>query len=296
MKQHYNLFSNGMIFLAALILLGIGILTPQALLALQEREILASRHEQEIQVQELSESQKQSNPNMEYQRLLYRLLAWEYFLLEIDELEEPEDYELSRENALNKVQQELLRLIDIGALPQINLEEYEPSDITLYGGKIQDGILLEEMRYLGVENPSQFFSDARVSRWNITLSRKDAANGRIAIEMDAQTGKIYSCHLFIDLASLEKDLGNKNLSNQAPFMYGQEEAAARLFAEYHGLLQYWLWGENSIGSTSVESSERRYSIQTLNHLQVVCSLGYEYAASSPTDIFWYTLRIYPLSQ
>lgn len=296
MKQHYNLFSNGMIFLAALILLGIGILTPQALLALQEREILASRHEQEIQVQELSESQKQSNPNMEYQRLLYRLLAWEYFLLEIDELEEPEDYELSRENALNKVQQELLRLIDIGALPQINLEEYEPSDITLYGGKIQDGILLEEMRYLGVENPSQFFSDARVSRWNITLSRKDAANGRIAIEMDAQTGKIYSCHLFIDLASLEKDLGNKNLSNQAPFMYGQEEAAARLFAEYHGLLQYWLWGENSIGSTSVESSEGRYSIQTLNHLQVACSLGYEYAASSPTDIFWYTLRIYPLSQ
>lgn len=294
MKQHYNLFSNGMIFLAALILLGIGILTPQALLALQEREILASRHEQEIQVQELSESQKQSNPNMEYQRLLYRLLAWEYFLLEIDELEEPEDYELSRENALNKVQQELLRLIDIGALPQINLEEYEPSDITLYGGKIQDGILLEEMRYLGVENPSQFFSDARVSRWNITLSRKDAANGRIAIEMDAQTGKIYSCHLFIDLASLEKDLDN--LDNQAPFMHGQEETAARLFAEYHGLLQYWLWGENSIGSTSVESSERRYSIQTLNHLQVVCSLGYEYAASSPTDIFWYTLRIYPLSQ
>lgn len=296
MKQHYNLFSNGMIFLAALILLGIGILTPQALLALQEREILASRHEQEIQVQELSESQKQSNPNMEYQRLLYRLLAWEYFLLEIDELEEPEDYELSRENALNKVQQELLRLIDIGALPQINLEEYEPSDITLYGGKIQDGILLEEMRYLGVENPSQFFSDARVSRWNITLSRKDAANGRIAIEMDAQTGKIYSCHLFIDFASLEKDLGNKNLSNQAPFMYGQEEAAARLFAEYHGLLQYWLWGENSIDSTSVESSEGRYSIQTLNYLQVACSLGYEYAASSPTDIFWYTLRIYPLSQ
>lgn len=294
MKQHYNLFSNGMIFLAALILLGIGILTPQALLALQEREILASSHEQEIQVQELSESQKQSNPNMEYQRLLYRLLAWEYFLLEIDELEEPEDYELSRENALNKVQQELLRLIDIGALPQINLEEYEPSDITLYGGKIQDGILLEEMRYLGVENPSQFFSDARVSRWNITLSRKDAANGRIAIEMDAQTGKIYSCHLFIDLASLEKDLDN--LDNQAPFMHGQEETAARLFAEYHGLLQYWLWGENSIGSTSVESSERRYSIQTLNHLQVVCSLGYEYAASSPTDIFWYTLRIYPLSQ
>lgn len=294
MKQHYNLFSNGMIFLAALILLGIGILTPQALLALQEREILASRHEQEIQVQELSESQKQSNPNMEYQRLLYRLLAWEYFLLEIDELEEPEDYELSRENALNKVQQELLRLIDIGALPQINLEEYEPSDVTLYGGKIQDGILLEEMRYLGVENPSQFFSDARVSRWNITLSRKDAANGRIAIEMDAQTGKIYSCHLFIDLASLEKDLDN--LDNQAPFMHGQEETAARLFAEYHGLLQYWLWGGNFLESGAEESMEGRHSLQTLNHLQVACSFGSEYATGLPTDIFWYTLRIYPLSQ
>ena len=109
------------------------------------------------------------------------------------------------------------------------------------------------------------------------------------------SGKIYSCHLSIDLASLEKDLDNKNLGNQAPFMYGQEEAAARLFAEYHGLLQYWLWGGNSMDS-GVESGEGRYSIQTLNHLQVACSLGYKYAASSPTDIFWYTLRIYPLSQ
>ena len=268
MKQ-YKLLSQGMLLLITLIVVGTGILIPSLLLEWQENKILQQKRAFPIQTEELKSSEQSVSPDAEYQQLNYRLIAWRVLKTNVL-LNEPEEYELSKETALNKAQQELSRLIELGALPEIDLDEFELDTIELYGGKMSPNTV-QELLYRGMEH-YQFNIDRRISRWMITWNNSNAKNEILSIEMDAQTGKIYSCTAGLGPSVIDKLIGN-------------EENAAMMFGKYHDLLQY-----RAGGDSFSDGYREGYSVQNFKDIFITCAFYLSFNDGGNQPFLSYTLN------
>ncbi len=235
--KYRKLFVSGLAFLAAILLIVCGIFIPTALLQAQENRILNSQYACLIDTRELESSDTAigiANADPEYLELLYRLRMVND-TSDYTTLEESGENELSRDAAIEKAKQELLRLMDMGACPrQDGLDDYVVDQAFLLGHDesarpaLREHVL-EGMKEWGYDISELSQIDQRVCVWRITFKHKTEKAREIQVRLDAQTGKVYLCQI------VSNDLSEEMLADAYI-----NETYALMFGKYHNLMEYSL--------------------------------------------------------
>lgn len=169
-----KLISNLLAYLLAALVVATGITLPGILLKRQEEGILGNKKmftaQEKLPITEQVPDSPQTLPNPQLlygEELLKRVSVW--VNREAEMIREPYHNEMSMENAFFTAKYELQKLMDAEAIPSFQVQEYQLSNARL-----------------------KAMSRSFVSRWEMQLTYMDEM---VQVEIDAQTGNIYSVAL-----------------------------------------------------------------------------------------------------
>lgn len=254
--KYRKLLVSGIALIAAAALIACGIFVPTVLLQAQENRILNSQYARLIDTRELERADTVidvANADPEYLELLYRLRMMDD-TGDYTTLEESRENELSRDAAIEKAKQELLRLMDLGACPRLDgLDDYVVDQAFLLGHDesarpVLREHVLEGMKAWGYDISELSRIDQRVCVWRITFKHKTEKAREIQVRLDAQTGKVYLCQIISNDISEEM--------KEDPYYISEDYAL--MFGKYHNLMEYSLSDFNNDGGYSYRFSTCRF--------------------------------------
>lgn len=239
-----KLITNLMAFLLAALVIAAGIIIPGVLLNRQEENIIGNKKTITVQEKQPVSVQGTNSPQVSLlygDDLVNRISAWDS--VDTDFIREPNNNEFSMEDAFSIAKNELQKLMDADAIPNINIQGYQLSNAQLKAK-----------------------SEPAMARWELKLAYMEET---AQVEMDAETGNIYSV---IVEANLSNNITNtERLTNFAEYYRIEGKPAYIYMNKDDGTLEPLVMTEKTTGefgrliifvsSTKSSAEESKYTIK-----------------------------------